>query len=74
MDIIEERGQSYGPVGPNIVRIAALWSAFLGVPITGHDVGWMMVLLKASRSKQDPQHADNYLDAQGYVHIAEQQR
>lgn len=71
MKILQERGKSYGPIGPNMERIAALWSAYLDTPITGHDVAWMMVLLKISRSRQDPSHADNYLDAQGYTTIAE---
>ena len=76
MSILNERGESYGPVkrGGNITRTAALWSAFLGVDITEHDVAWMMVLLKGSRSKQDPEHLDNFLDAHGYLDIAEQLR
>ena len=76
MSILNERGESYGPVkrGGNITRTAALWSAFLGVNITEHDVAWMMVLLKGSRSKQDPEHLDNFLDAHGYLDIAEQLR
>jgi hypothetical protein len=76
MGIVDERGKSYGPVkrGGNISRTAALWSAYLGVPITDHDCAWMMVLLKASRSKQDPGNMDNFLDAHGYLDIAEQLR
>lgn len=68
--ILDERAKHYGPVGPNIERIAALWSAYLGQPIKAHDVGWMMVLLKCSRSRVDPNHLDNYEDAHGYVDIA----
>jgi hypothetical protein len=71
-DILKQRGESYGSVsrGGNITRIAALWSAYLNIEITEHDVGWLMVLLKASRSKADPSLEDNYLDACGYVDIA----
>lgn len=70
--ITDTRAVTYGPVaGPNIPRIAALWSAYLGVPVTAHDVGWMMALVKASRSKHDPGNVDNYVDAHGYVAIAE---
>lgn len=74
--ILNERAASYGPVarGGNITRIAGLWSAYLGVHVSEHDVGWMMALLKASRSRQDPEHLDNYLDAHGYIDIAEQLR
>ena len=73
-DILDQRAQHYGPVGPNIERIAALWSAYLGTTVLARDVGWMMVLLKASRSRVDPNHLDNYEDARGYVSIAEQLR
>lgn len=69
--LIEERAKHYGPVGPNIRRIARLWSAYLGVEVTPHDVGWLMVLLKASRSKVDPEHGDNYEDATAYIRIAQ---
>lgn len=72
--IVEERAKHYGDPGPNNRRIAALWSAFLGVEISAHDVAWMMIMLKASRSKVDPSHLDNYEDAHGYVRIAEQLR
>ena len=72
--ILEERAKHYGPVGPNIERIAALWSAYLGTSISAHDVGWMMTLVKCSRSRVDPNHLDNYEDARGYVTIAEQMR
>lgn len=71
-DILQERGVSYGPPSVNISRIAALWSSYLGVQISGTDVGWMMAMLKASRSRQDPANADNYLDAHGYITIAEE--
>jgi len=77
MNIVEERAQHYGHIVKgegNIARIADLWSGFLNVPISEHDVAWMMVLLKASRSKQDPQHLDDYTDAHGYLTIAQQLR
>lgn len=74
MDIVEERARSYGDPAENITRIAALWSAYLGIEIYAHDVGWMMVLLKASRSKNDPANLDNYEDGHGYVEIAERLR
>lgn len=73
MDIVTERGQHYGDPGPNIERTAALWSAFLGTPITAHDVAICMILVKASRSKVSA-HADNYRDIAGYAEIAERLR
>ena len=71
MGIVEERGKSYGSGEANLTRIAALWSAYTGTQLTAHDVCWMMLLLKASRSKQDPANTDNYLDGHGYLQLAE---
>jgi len=69
-ELIEERGQHYGDPRPNHDRIAGLWSAWLGITLTAHDVAWMMVLLKGSRSKVDPYHDDNYDDSEAYLRIA----
>ena len=73
-EIINERGKSYGPVvhGGNITRIAGMWGAYLGVPVSEHDVCWMMTLLKASRSRNDVLNDDNYEDAVAYVQMAKQ--
>lgn len=71
MGIVEERGKSYGNGDTNLNRIAALWSAYTGIELTAHDVCWMMVLLKSSRSRQDPANADNYIDGHGYLQLAE---
>jgi hypothetical protein len=72
VNIVEQRAQHYGSGHENLTRIADLWSAYLGVEITASEVCWMMVLLKASRAKVDGgQHLDNYLDAHGYLDLAE---
>lgn len=76
-DIIAERGKSYGGIVKgegNIHRTSIYWSAHLGIEVTEHDVAVMMVLLKLSRSKQDPAHLDNYDDGHGYLTIAEELR
>lgn len=77
MSIVEQRGQSYGGEQDgyaNLYRIAALFSAYIGTEVTAHDVCWLLVLLKASRSKQDPGHEDNYTDGIGYITLAERLR
>ena len=74
MSITDQRAEHYGSGHENLTRIADLWSAYLGVPITASEVCWMMVLLKASRAKVDPEHLDNYLDAHGYLDLAERLR
>lgn len=72
--IVEERAASYGSGEENLRRIAALWTAYVGAEISPHDVCWMMVLLKSSRSKIDPENLDNYLDGGGYLELAERLR
>lgn len=77
MSIIEDRAKHYGPGDANLSRIADLWSAYLGIkhpPLTAHDVCWMMVMVKASRAKMDPEHLDNFVDAHGYITLAEKFR
>lgn len=75
MNIIDQRAQDYGSGDENLTRIAGLWSSYLGLPITAHDVCWLMVLLKASRARQDAgRHDDNFLDAHGYLELAERLR
>lgn len=67
--IVEERAESYGAPGPNMERTADLWSAYLGVPVSAHDVAMLMVLVKVSRARVKF-HADNYEDIKGYADIA----
>jgi hypothetical protein len=72
--IVDERAEHYGSGHENLTRIAALWSAYLGMEITASEACWMMVMVKASRAKVDPEHLDNYLDAHGYLDLAERLR
>lgn len=67
--IVEERGAQYGAPGPNMDRTADLWSAYLGIPVSAHDVAMLMVLVKVSRARVKF-HADNYEDIKGYADIA----
>jgi hypothetical protein len=69
MGIVEERGEHYGDPRPNHERIAAMWSAYLGHPVTAHDVAVCMILVKASRAKAG-RNPDNYTDIAGYAEIA----
>lgn len=55
----------------SLPTVAALWSAYLGVPISVSDVCHMMVLIKIARSKNKYKR-DNHLDAIGYVLLAEE--
>lgn len=64
-----ERQGEYGEPCESFRRIAAMWSAYLGKEVTGHDVGCMMALLKLARdaNRHKP---DNLIDAAGYIGLA----
>jgi hypothetical protein len=61
-----DRNKSYGPPRDNHSRTAALWSAYLGIPLTYRDVCWMNVLQKASRDRHCP-HRDSLVDGCGFL-------
>lgn len=56
--------------GRSFDHVAAVWSAFLGVPITGEQVCWCMTMLKAVRSQNGMPLPDHYTDAAGYAALA----
>lgn len=66
----KDRNEAYGAPDRNIGRIAALWTAYLGVTVTAADVAAMMVLTKISRSRQRYSR-DNAVDGIGYLLIHE---
>lgn len=76
MSILDERAAHYGPGDENMSRIARLWSAYLNLrtPLTASEASWMLLLVKVSRAKIDPDHLDNYRDAEGYAQLAERLR
>lgn len=55
----------------SLEEVADLWSAYLDTTISAVDVSAMMTLLKIARSKQRYKR-DNYVDAVGYLLLAEQ--
>ena len=68
---IQQRGMVYGHPSDNMQRTAALWSAYLEMPITDYQVAMCMALVKAARSMETPSN-DTYLDLAAYVAIAGQ--
>ncbi len=64
-----ERAGDYGAAAVSFNRIAAMWSAYLGKEISGHDVACMMTLLKLAREAHSHK-ADNLIDAAGYIGLA----
>lgn len=68
--VTKDRAADHGDMEDNFKTIAIYWSVHLGVEVLPHDVGTMMLLLKAARAKSNPKHADNYIDAAGYAACA----
>lgn len=65
------RRSDYGTPLENHTRTAALWSAYLGVPITPRQVCILNVLQKASRDAHAPKR-DNLVDIAGWAENAHQ--
>ena len=68
--LIHARGSQYGHPMPQHSRIAELWSAYLGYPITPNQVAMAMCLVKISRSVESPEVDDHYKDALAYIAIS----
>jgi hypothetical protein len=65
-----DREKTHGSKKTNMQHTADLWSAYLGFKITAENVAWMMVMLKASRTKTGIGIDDHYIDGAGYAAIA----
>ncbi len=68
---IQQRGMVYGHPSDNMQRTAALWSAYLEMPITDYQVAMCMALVKIARSMETHK-TDTYIDLAAYVAIAGQ--
>ena len=65
-----DRQKDYGDKVDNHSNIAKLWSAYLDIPVTAHDVALMMVLLKMASTKLGAVSRDTYVDMAAYGAIA----
>jgi hypothetical protein len=71
------RDREHGDKLQNFLNIASLWGGWLelrfGVKaeeVTAHDVGIMMVLMKAARTMSGTTNIDDYVDMVGYAACA----
>lgn len=64
---VADRGLNYGSPEDNFGRIAKLWAAYLGHPVSTHDVANLMVLMKVARLQNSPTHLDSWTDIAGYA-------
>lgn len=62
-----EREQDYGTPEDSFLRIANLWTAYMGIDFSPADVTAMMGLLKIARIAGNPKHMDNWVDLAGYA-------
>lgn len=79
--IYGDREQTYGTPSKNLDTIAKMWSAyvnassglaeFVNLEFQPKDVAIMMVLLKAARLANDPEHRDSIVDICGYAALIE---
>ena len=68
--VSKDREEKHGDKVINHQNIGKLWSAYLGVPITAHDVAICMALLKIARAKFGNPTPDTYIDGSAYMAIA----
>jgi len=63
----QERNNQYGPPHQDFSRTATMWSAYLGRPMSAHDVAAMMIMIKLSRIAWTPEDIDHWVDIAGYA-------
>jgi hypothetical protein len=68
---IQDRGRDYGHPTDNMSRTAALWSAYLEMPITDYQVANCMALVKLARSMETAK-TDTYIDFVAYAALGAQ--
>jgi hypothetical protein len=66
---IQDRGLDYGHPSDNMQRTAALWSAYLEMPVTDYQVAMCLALVKIARSMESAK-PDNYTDGCAYFAIS----
>ena len=62
-----DRQDDYGDARVSHERIAALWSAFLGITVEPWQVDVLMILMKCSRLATSPDKTDSWVDIAGYA-------
>ncbi len=65
--VTKDRAATHGEAEQTFGRIAAVWSARLGLTITPAQVCILMADLKTCRAWGNPEHTDNWIDLAGYA-------
>jgi hypothetical protein len=66
-DVVKERGEKYGSMLDNHIRIARLWSVLLDTEVTPEQVALCMIAVKQARLMETPDHDDSWQDILGYA-------
>lgn len=64
--VTKDRAATHGDAERTFGRIAAVWSARLGITVTPAQVCILMADLKSCRAWGNPGHIDNWIDGAGY--------
>jgi len=64
---VKERGEKYGSMLDNHIRIARLWSVLLDTEVTPEQVALCMIAVKQARLMETPDHDDSWQDILGYA-------
>ena len=65
--VCRDRNATHGEPEKSFGKIAAVWSALLGINIRDDQVTIMLNALKCVRAWNNPGHADNWVDMAGYA-------
>lgn len=65
--LMAERGARYGEPATNFRRIALIWEAILGQPVSPEQVGLCMLGVKLARLVHTPDDPDSLKDLAGYA-------
>lgn len=65
--VTKDRAATHGDAEDSFTKLAAIWSARLGVSIRADQIAIMMLDLKTVRAWDNPQHVDNWVDMAGYA-------
>tara|TARA_R110000772_G_scaffold208040_1_gene318525 strand:+ start:1648 stop:1878 length:231 start_codon:yes stop_codon:yes gene_type:complete len=70
-ELIELKAKDYGKPEYFFGSLAEMWTQMLGKHISTTDAVAMMVVFKALRATNNPDHKDSWVDIQGYGKIGE---
>lgn len=65
--VMGDRNKDYAGPKENFAQTADLWSAYLNMKVSAHDVGVLMILVKVARLSTSPGKLDHWIDIAGYA-------